>query len=125
MRFSIAPSPSISTRTRSPGTSQRGGFMATATPAGVPVEIRSPGSSVKAVERCSTSAAQSKISCFVFERWRSSPFTRVSSPRLPASISSRVTRAGPNGQWVSKDLPIVMVGVRVCQSRTETSSTTT
>ena len=37
--------------------------------------------------------------------------------------SSVVTIHGPIGQCVSKDLPIVIVGTRICQSRTETSLT--
>jgi hypothetical protein len=45
---------SISIRTTSPATRKRGGFMAPPTPAGVPVVMTSPGSSVNAVERCST-----------------------------------------------------------------------
>jgi hypothetical protein len=32
-----------------------------------------------------------------------------------------VTTQGPSGPCVSKDLPIVIVGVRSCRSRTETS----
>src|SRR2546425_9013428 len=35
------------------------------TPPGVPVATTSPGSRVKAVERCSTSAKESKMSCAV------------------------------------------------------------
>ena len=44
--------------------------------------------------------------------------------RACGSISSPVTIQGPSGQWVSKDLPIVKVGTRICQSRTLTSLTT-
>ncbi len=47
--FSIAPRRSISTRTRSP--TRRNFPSAMPTPAGVPVEITSPGSSVMTVER--------------------------------------------------------------------------
>ena len=50
-RFSIAPSESISTRTRSPSLSQK--LLAMPTPAGVPVAIRSPGSKVITVVRYS------------------------------------------------------------------------
>ena len=94
------------------------------TPPGVPVAITSPGSSVNAVERCSTSAKQSKISCFVLESWRSSPFTQVRR-RSPCGspTSSAVVSHGPIGPCVSNDLPIVQVGTRSCQSRTDTSST--
>ena len=94
-------------------------------PAGVPVATMSPGSSVNAVERCSTSAKQSKISSFVFDSCRSSPFTQVRKARPCGSPSSSgVTIQGPIGPCVSKLLPIVIVGVRSCQSRTVTSSTT-
>ena len=58
---------SISTRTTSPGARKRGGLIAMPTPPGVPVATTSPGSSVKAVERCSTSAKESKMSCAVLE----------------------------------------------------------
>src|SRR6185503_19085580 len=44
--FSTDPIPSISQRTRSPGSRKIGGSRKTPTPAGVPVAIRSPGSSV-------------------------------------------------------------------------------
>src|SRR5262245_25601139 len=70
---------SFPTRRSSDLVRKRGGRMAPPTPAGVPVVTTSPGSSVKAVERCSTWAKQSKISCRVFECWRSSPSTHVRS----------------------------------------------
>ena len=38
-------------RTSSPGLNQRGGLRAKPTPAGVPVEMTSPGSSVKTLDR--------------------------------------------------------------------------
>ncbi len=44
--FSIAPTPSISQRTRSPGFRNPGGCMKKATPAGEPVTMMSPGNSV-------------------------------------------------------------------------------
>ncbi len=95
------------------------------TPPGVPVATTSPGSSVNAVERCSTSAKQSKIRCFVFESWRSSPFTQVRRRKPCGSpTSSAVVIQGPIGPCVSNDLPIVQVGTRSCQSRTLTSFTT-
>ena len=53
------------------------------------------------------------------------PFTHVRMPSACGSgISSAVTSQGPIGPCVSKDLPIVMVGLRSCQSRTVTSLTT-
>src|SRR5205085_566798 len=51
-RFSITPTFSISIRTTSPGT--RNFPAAAPTPAGVPVETTSPGSSVKAVDSVAT-----------------------------------------------------------------------
>jgi len=75
--FSSVPSPSISTRTTSPIESSFGGFIAMPTPPGVPVATTSPGSSVNAVDRCSTIAKQSKIRFLVLESWRSSPLTQV------------------------------------------------
>ena len=45
------PRQSISTSTTSPGLSQTGGLRAMPTPGGVPVKIRSPGSSVMTCER--------------------------------------------------------------------------
>src|SRR6266581_2857167 len=43
----MCPMCSISTRTTSPGTRKRGGFIAIPIPPGVPVATTSPGSSVK------------------------------------------------------------------------------
>ncbi len=78
--------------------SNRGGFRAMPTPDGVPVATTSPGSSVKAVERCSTRAKQSKMSCLVFDSWRSSPFTQVRrSTWWGSGSSSAVTIQGPMG----------------------------
>ena len=58
----------------------------------------------------------------VFPSWRSSSFTHVRSDSPWGSpSSSAVTTHGPSGPCVSKDLPIVIVGVRICQSRTLTS----
>src|SRR6267378_7670341 len=72
--FSILPIPSISIRTTSPTFSHFGGFIAAATPPGVPVETTVPGIRVNTVERVSTCAKQSKIRFLVFECWRCSPF---------------------------------------------------
>jgi hypothetical protein len=51
----MRPTRSISIATTSPSTSIRGGFLAMPTPAGVPVEITSPGSRVMTVVRTSIS----------------------------------------------------------------------
>ena len=83
---------------RSPGASG-------ATPAGVPVAITSPGSSVITCEIHATSSATGRIIAVVRSHWRSSPFTRQVISRSGApGISSRVTTHGPIGVNVSKDL---------------------
>ena len=92
------------------------------TPAGVPVAITSPGSRVNASERWATCWKQSKTISAVLASWRSSPSTLQRTRRSCGSpISSGVTSQGPSGPWVSKDLPIVIVCARPCQSRTLTS----
>ena len=81
-----------------------------------------PGSRGKAEVRYSIISAHPKIMSAVLESWRSSSLTQVRMARDPGSPSSSpVTSSGPHGAWVSKDLPIVKVGVRHCQSRTLTS----
>ena len=65
--FTSSPMPSTVTVTTSPGTSQRGGLRAKPTPAGVPVEMMSPGSSVKTLERYAISFGILKIRLLVFE----------------------------------------------------------
>src|SRR5262249_60811916 len=59
--FSIAPSFSISMRTTSPTWRKRGGCMAPPPPDGGPGVTTSPGSSLNALERCSTWAKQSQM----------------------------------------------------------------
>ena len=49
-------------RTVSPGRNQRGGLRVNPTPAGVPVEITSPGSSVMTCDRYSTVSGTLKMS---------------------------------------------------------------
>ena len=58
-----SPMPSISTRTTSPTLSSPSGngWRTAPIPAGVPVAMTSPGSSVNAFERCATCSKQSKI----------------------------------------------------------------
>ena len=92
------------------------------TPAGVPVEMMSPGSRVNTVDRYSTCSQHEKIMSSVDASWRRSPLTQVRRRRRWGSpTSSAVTIHGPIGPWVSKDFPSVHVGVRHCQSRTVTS----
>ena len=104
--------PSISMRTTSPGLSSTGGFSAMPTPAGVPVEITSPGSRVNAVESVSTCAEQSKIMSSVVAVLAQLAVHPACAARGRAGrrSSSAVTIHGPIGPWVSKDLPIVIVG---------------
>ena len=98
------------------------GWIEAPIPAGVPVAITSPGSRVKASERWETCSKQSKTISDVFPSWRFSSLTKVRIPSCCGSaISSPVTSQGPSGPWVSNDFPIVIVGARICQSRTETS----
>ena len=74
------------------------------------------------VDRCSTNSKQLKIKFLVFEFCFITPLISVLISKLWGSeISSGVTIAGPNGQWVSKDFPIVKVGTLSCQSLTLTS----
>ena len=54
----------------------------TPTPPGVPVNTKSPGSRVKAVDRCSTKSKQLKIKCLVFEDCLFSPLTSVTRSKL-------------------------------------------
>ena len=120
--FSRTPTPSTSIRTASPATNHFGGSKLAPTPAGVPVETTSPGSRVKTVESSATMSQHEKIMSSVDESWRSSSLTQVRRRRRWGSgTSSVVTSHGPIGPWVSKDFPIVHVGVRHCQSRTLTS----
>src|SRR5215472_9735793 len=71
--FRSSPRPSTRTTTTSPGLSQRGGFFEKPTPAGVPVEMMSPGSSVNTPDRCSINCGSLKIRFRVFECCRVSP----------------------------------------------------
>ena len=69
----MKPSFSISILISSPALSQF--LVITAEPAGVPVGIKSPGSSVKAVDKYSTNVKQSKIKSLVEADCLNSPFT--------------------------------------------------
>src|ERR1039458_5112845 len=108
------PMPSTCTAASSPGSSHRGGLRAKPTPAGVPVEIRSPGSRVITLERNAISWGTPKIRLLVLELCISSPL-RVSemASLCGSSISSAVTMTGPMGANVSNVFPMVhwLVGV--------------
>ncbi len=90
--------------TTSPSTSHRGGVRAAPTPAGVPVRMTSPGSSVQPWLIQAIRYGTENTSCEVFDDCSTSPLTRVSIASPPArSISSSDTSSGPSGQNVSND----------------------
>ena len=68
--FRSVPMPSISTSTTSPGSTAP-------TPAGVPVQITSPGSNVITRDTNDTSCTGPKIISLVFASWVTSPLTRT------------------------------------------------
>ena len=70
----------------------------TPTPDGVPVKIRSPGSSVQIEEMYETNFGMPKIRSSVRAYWRLSPFTsQVSARLLGLSSWSADTTQGPIG----------------------------
>ncbi len=95
------------------------------TPLGVPVRMRSPGSSVHVSAMKSMTACGPKIMSPVVESWRGSPLTWVRSHSASGSgTSSAVVIHGPHGQLVSKPFARVHCGSRPWRSRAETSSAT-
>src|SRR4029079_6382443 len=113
------PSFSTSTTTLSPDLSQ--GLLGSpmATPAGVPVVISSPGSSLKYWLQLLTICATEKIMSDVFSFWRISPLTVVVTCNDWGSpTSSAETSTGPLGKNLSGVLPSNHWLVRVCRSRT-------
>ena len=123
--FLSVPMPSISTSTTSPGFRNTCGDMAKPTPAGVPVEITSPGWSVITDEMYETIFATSKMRYFVFDRCRTSPFTRHSIERPPPfPSSSAVTIQGPIGAKLSCDFTRSHWLSLIWKLRAETSSRT-
>ena len=74
--FRSTPTPSTSTSTTSPGFIESFGSRKTPTPSGVPVRIRSPGSSVSARETYAISVGIEKIRLLVRESCSSSPLRR-------------------------------------------------
>ena len=81
------------------------GSRNTPTPTGVPVRIRSPGSSVIACEMYETRYGMSKMSAVVRSSWSTSPLRRCWIRRSDGSSSPAGTIFGPIGQNVSKPLP--------------------
>ena len=97
------------------------------TPGGVPVKIRSPGSSVTTCDRYASSAGTPKMNSFVDEFCIVWPLSRSWILRLCGSVtSSAVTSTGPVGANVSNVLPMVhcFSSPLNCQSRAETSCPT-
>src|SRR4029450_11184518 len=82
------PSPSISIGTSSPSFSSTGGSRNTPTPAGVPVAIRSPGSSVIVALAYAMISATVKIMFAVVESCITSPFSTQRTPRAWGSGTS-------------------------------------
>ena len=77
------------------------------TPGGVPVKIRSPGSSVTHCDRYQSRCGTPKMNSFVFEFCIVVPLRRSWTWSLCGSvISSAVTSTGPVGAKVSNVLPI-------------------
>ena len=121
----IEPTPSISIVISSPGFSQTGGSRNAPTPAGVPVMMRSPGSSVIASETNETISATPKTMFAVLESCITSPF-RIA--RIGSAWGSGTELAGtrsPTGRNVSSDLPRTHWPSANWRSRPETSFATT
>ena len=109
---SIAPRPSTSSRTTSPAARNCGGSIDWPTPSGVPVRMRSPGSSVHVSAMKSTSACGPKTRSAVLESWRSSPLTcELMRSASGSATSSAVVIQGPQGQEASKPLARVHCGL--------------
>src|SRR5581483_4954623 len=120
--FDSTPIPSISTSTVSPGFIVSFGSRAYPTPAGVPVRIRSPGSSVNTFETNDTRWGTLKMRSRVFPSWITSPFSRCTTRRPPPSPSSATgTHVSPSGQNVSKPFARVHWLSECWMSRAETS----
>src|SRR5207253_1161661 len=121
--FGRSPIRSTDTVTSSPGFRYTGGWRKQPTPAGVPVETMSPGSSVTSAVRYSSRTGGGKIISDAGDDCIVSPFSVVETWRvLQSPISSAVTTSGPSGQNVSGPLPSVSWFSLNCTSRAETSS---
>src|SRR5205807_5452736 len=123
--FVIEPRPSISIVISSPGCSQTFGSRNAPTPAGVPVMIRSPGTSVIAWLTNATTSRTPKIWFDVFESCIVSP---LRTARIGSACGSGTSLAGtssPTGRKVSSDLPRTHWPSENWRSRAETSLATT
>src|SRR5262245_18467920 len=95
------PMPSTHTFTTSPGF--RNSLLSIPTPDGVPVRIRSPGRSVRRVERCEICSASVKIILVVCESCLITSLTDSLMPSFCGSaMASAGTIQGPSGQAPSK-----------------------
>src|SRR5690606_30036667 len=99
------PRPSMEISTTSPAF-RYGYFPDSATPCGVPVRIRSPGSRVTYCERWCTIVRTSKMRSPVFESWRGSPLTKLRRFRFVESTSDAGTNHGPVGLKPAAILPL-------------------
>ncbi len=119
-RFSIAPMPSISMRTTSPGCSHFGGLKPMPTPRGVPVAMTSPGSSVMPREQVSISVGDVEdhvAACW--PSWRSSPFdpaahARVAAVELVGGDDPRPHRA--EGVEALAEVPLLVAHLHVARA---------
>src|SRR5439155_442953 len=91
------------------------------TPAGVPVAIRSPGSSVIACDTNATSAAMPNTMSRALPRCRSTLFTRQRTSSSERRAGSSGATRGPTGQNVSNPLARVHCSSLRCRSRAVTS----
>src|SRR4029453_7909666 len=100
-----------------------GNLPDSATPSGVPVLTRSPGSRRTYCDRSRISSATPKTMSEVFESCRGSPFTNERSPRSCGSTSSAGISAGPSGLKVSQLLPFPHwpPDPSICRARSDTS----
>ena len=97
-------------------------FFIAPTPAGVPVAMMSPGTSVIVRESQATTSATPKICFAVVPSWTTLPLMRVRSPSpCRSAISSMSTSAGPQGAKVSIALPLAQSEFWSWRSRALTS----
>src|SRR5947207_1209068 len=97
------PMPSISIVTTSPGLRNSGGLRPAPTPSGVPLEITSPGYSVRIDDKYRTMCASSQIRFAVLPSCFTTPFTFVTMWKCGGlGANSFGTMNGPNGADLSR-----------------------
>src|SRR3569623_961246 len=125
MRLRSRPIFSTSHSTTSPGRRNSGGVRANPTPAGVPVAMMSPGSSIMPRDSTAMVSAIEKIWCRVFDDCSNTPLTQQRrSSRCGSAISPAVTIHGPIGHAPSRLLPRKYCLWRNWRSRAERSLST-